>query len=162
MKVKKIFRIALGSLLLASVFSPVKAFSQKGEKSLGVMGGYATYNDGGFANVNFQYSVADHIRIAPSVGYVFRNDQKSAFTLSADVQFPFRIVKAFNVYPLVGITFNNWNYTYRDDRSRVGADFGGGFDLYLTSYLKMSIEGKYSLMNDTSGGYIGFGMAYVF
>ncbi len=152
----------LGATLLAGALTPIKAYSQTGEKSLGVMGGYATYNDGGFANVNFQYTVANHVRIAPSVGYVFRNDHKSAFTLSADVQFPFRIVKAFNVYPLVGVTFNNWNYTHRDDRSRVGADFGAGFDLYLTSYLKMSIEGKYSLMNDTSGGFIGFGMAYIF
>lgn len=162
MKIGKLFGISVFALLMAGVFTPIKAYSQKGEKSLGVMGGYATYNDGGFANVNFQYSVVDHVRLAPAVGYVFRKDGKSAFTLCTDVQFPFKLAKALNVYPLVGLTFNNWNYTYRDDRSRLGADFGAGFDIYLTSNLKMTIEGKYSLMNDTSGAFIGFGMGYVF
>ena len=43
-----------------------------------------------------------------------------------------------------------------------GAGFGGGFDFYLTNYLKLTLQGKYSLMNDVSGGFIGMGIGYVF
>jgi hypothetical protein len=66
------------------------------------------------------------------------------------------------VYPLAGFTFNNWSYRYGDSASRAGANFGAGFEIYLTSYLKLSLQGKYSLMNDTSGGFFGMGIGYVF
>ena len=50
------------------------ANAQRGEKTLGIAGGFATYNDGGFMDIYFQYSFANHVRIAPEIGYVFRND----------------------------------------------------------------------------------------
>ena len=31
-------------------FSPIEAQAQRGEKTLGVMGGFSTYNNGGFIN----------------------------------------------------------------------------------------------------------------
>ncbi len=160
MKFRSIAAAVLGTAMVLGC--SLTANAQKGEKSLGVKGGYASYNDGGYASLYFNYGLADHVRLAPSLGYVFRNEGKSAFTLDVDVQFPFRIVKALNVYPLVGFTFNNWNYTYRDDASRAGANFGAGFDIYLTSNLKMNLEGKYSVMNDTSGAFFGMGIAYLF
>lgn len=160
MKIKSMLAyVAAGIMLLGCAFT---ANAQKGEKTLGVKGGYASYNNGGFADVYFQIGVANHVRLAPSIGYVFRNDHKSAFTLDVDVQFPFRVVKALNVYPLLGFTFNNWNYTYHDDFSRAGANFGAGFDIFLTQNLKMNIEGKYSMMNDTGGAFFGIGLGYVF
>lgn len=160
MKLKSMLAYAAaGIMLLGCSFN---ANAQKGEKTLGVKGGYASYNDGGYADVYFQFGLANHVRLAPAIGYVFRNDHKSAFTLDLDVQFPFRIVKALNVYPLVGFTFNNWNYTHHDDASRAGANFGAGFDIYLTQNLKMNIEGKYSMMNDTGGAFFGVGLGYVF
>lgn len=158
----KVCSIATAALLGLAFLIPNNACAQKGEKTLGVSGGYATYNDGGYANVYFQYSFANHFRIAPEIGYVFRNDGKSAFEFSVDMHFPFKIARGFGVYPLVGFTFNNWEYQGAGHASRAGADFGAGFDIYLTSYLKMSIQGKYSLMNDTGGGFFGFGMGYVF
>lgn len=153
----------LAALTLTSVFTPkASADSVRGEKTLGLMGGYATYNHSGFANVYFQYSFSRHVRIAPEVGIVFSNDDRSALTISGDVHFPFRIVSGFQVYPLVGLTFNTWNYTHDNTRLRIGGDFGVGFDLYMTQHLKINLQGKYSLMNDTSGAYFGLGIGYVF
>lgn len=159
---KKITVLATAIVAAIGALFPAQANAQKGEKTLGLMGGFATYNDGGFSDVYFQYTFADHIRLASDIGYVFRNDHKSAFVLDVDMHFPFRIARGFSVYPLAGFTFNNWSYEYNGNASRAGANFGAGFDIYLTSYLKLSLQGKYSLMNDTSGGFFGMGIGYVF
>lgn len=159
---KKITTLVFAVIATISVLFPVAADAQRGEKTLGIAGGFATYNDGGFVDVYFQYSFADHFRIAPDLGYAFRNEGKSAFLLDVDMHFPFRVAKAFSLYPLVGFTFNNWNYRHGGSASRAGANFGGGFEIYLTSNLKLSFQGKYSLMNDTSGGFFDMGIGYVF
>lgn len=144
---------------------PVHAFG-KGEKSLGLLGGWASYNSGGYVGVEFQWEFANHFRLNPEIGYVFENNDKSGIFINADMQFPFRMAKGFGIYPLVGATFNNWALTRpdggKDQSSRFGANFGLGFDLYFTSYLKISAEGKYSLMNNTSGFFVGASVAYIF
>ena len=155
---KVLFRVAA---VVALMLVPAAGFAQRGEKTLGIAGGYATHNDGGYANIYFQYGFADHVRIAPEVGYVFRNDGKSAFETSVDMQFPFRLARGFSIYPLAGVTFNSWK-EHDDTLNRAGFDFGAGFDIYLTSYLKLTLQGKYSLMNDTSGGFFDMGIGYVF
>lgn len=162
---KRTLHILLVSIaaLIAPFLTAGTASAQTGEKTLGLAGGFATYNNGGYANVYFQYSFAKHIRIAPEIGYIFRNEGKSGFEFSVDMHFPFRLAKAFSIYPLVGFTFNNWSYEGHDhSRSRAGVDFGGGFDIYLTSNLKLSLQGKYSAMNDTGGGFFDMGIGYVF
>ncbi|MCM1377236.1 MAG: hypothetical protein NC097_02865 [Clostridium sp.] len=160
---KKLFSIlTVGIVVMIAAVFPQQACAQRGEKTLGVAGGFATYNNGGYANLYFQYSVLNYLRIAPEIGYVFRNEGKSAFEMSVDVQFPFRLAKGFAVYPLAGVTFNNWSYRGGGHASRLGADFGGGFDIYLTSNLKLNLQGKYSMMNDTGGGFIDMGIGYVF
>lgn len=159
---KKVSLLVLAIVAAIGTLMPAKAQAQRGEMTLGLMGGFATYNNGGFTDVYFQYTFADHFRIAPDLGYVFRNDHKSAFVLDVDMHFPFRVAKGFAIYPLAGFTFNNWSYKHGDSASRAGANFGAGFDLYLTSYLKLTLQGKYSLMNDTSGGFFGLGIGYVF
>lgn len=159
---KKRAKIVLGLLSLGAMFLPLTAHAQKGEKSLGLIGGFSTYNNGGYMGIDFQYTLENHIRLAPDMAYSFRNDGKSAFILDVDVHFPFKLAKGFDIYPLVGFAFNNWNYEGGGSASRAGGNFGGGFDFYLTSTLKLSLQGKYSVMNDTSGGFIGMGIGYLF
>lgn len=163
---KKLTIVIMSAIALIASFTPLQAQAKgdagKGEKTLGLMGGFATYNSGGFMNLYFQYTFIPHIRIAPEIGYVFRNEGKSAFEMSVDMHFPFRIVRGFHVYPLIGVTFNNWNYSNDGSASRVGGNIGAGFDIYMTSYLKLTLQGKYSIMNDTDGGFFGLGIGYVF
>ncbi len=156
---KVVTAVAMAAALIG--FSQ-EADAQRGEKTLGIAGGYASYNNGGYTDIYFQYTFANHFRIAPEIGYVFRNDGASAFEMSVDMHFPFRVAKGFAVYPLAGLTFNNWSYRHGGHASRGGADFGGGLDLYLTSNLKLTLQGKYSLMNDTGGAFVGMGIGYVF
>ncbi len=154
--------IAMAAIAAGAMLMSAQASAQKGEKTLGLAGGFATYNNGGYANLYFQYQFAPHVRIAPEIGYIFRNEGKSGFEISADVQFPFKLGSGFGIYPLVGLTLNNWSYSGGGHATRGGFDFGAGFDIYLTSYLKMTLQGKYSLMNDTSGGFFDMGIGYIF
>lgn len=158
----KLSLLVVGLVMAFGLFCPSEANAQRGEKTLGLAGGFATYNDGGYADIYFQYSFANHFRIAPEIGYIFRNDGISGFEMSVDMHFPFRIARGFGIYPLVGFTFNNWDYYDDGHASRAGADFGAGFDIYLTSNLKLNLQGKYSVMNDTSGGFFNMGIGYVF
>lgn len=158
---KNIRTLITAGIIAISSIVPMQINAQKGEKALGIAGGYASQNNGGYAKLFFQYGFANHFRIAPEIGYVFRNEGESAFIMSVDMHFPFKIVKGINVYPLAGLTINNWTWSGEND-FRVGANFGAGFDFYLTKNLKLDLQAKYSLMNDYSGGYIGFGIAYVF
>ena len=80
-----------------------------GEKALGFAGGFASYNDGGYGKIYFQYEIAPHVRLAPEMGYIFRNEDCSGFEFSFDVQFPFRLARGFSIYPLAGLTLNNWS-----------------------------------------------------
>lgn len=163
MKKRFTFAISALAMLGAALLMPAEANAQsKGEKTLGLAGGFSTYNNGGYANIYFQYQLAQHVRLAPEIGYMFRNEGKSGFEISADVHFPFRLGRGFGIYPLVGLTLNNWSYSGDGHATRGGFDFGAGFDISLTSYLKLTLQGKYSLMNDTSGGFFNMGIGYVF
>ncbi len=162
--IKKIFRLVAGSmaaLLLLSASVPSVSAQARGAMTLGLSGGYATENNGGYTNLFFLYSFAPHVRIAPELGCVFRNDGKSAFIMSADMHFPFSIARGVQVYPLAGLTFNNWSYS-GGSSARLGGDVGAGFDINMTQQIKLTVQGKYSLMKDYSGGFIGMGIGYNF
>lgn len=151
-----------------AMMCPVEAQAfGKGEKSVGVMGGYASHNESGYVAMNFQWEFAKHFRLVPEVGAVFSHKGETGFTLSADMHFPFQLVRGFGVYPLAGLTFNNWHLDEEspidgNNISRFGVDFGAGFDVYFTRYLKLNVQAKYSLMADTHGCFIGLGLGYVF
>lgn len=138
------------------------AYSQKGEKSLGLMAGFAGYNTSGYVDVNFQYSSSNHFRLAPDIGFVFKNNDKTGFLIDIDTQYPFKISKGINIYPLAGLAFNNWSYDGGGNETGVGLNLGGGLDFYLTSRLKLQLQAKYSLATHGGGVYAGLGVGYTF
>lgn len=159
---KSFIRIAAVTAALILTAGAFEASAEAGEKTLGIAAGFSSYNNGGYADIYFHYALAQHVRIAPEIGYGFRNEGKSLFELSVDAQFPFRVAKGFNLYPFAGITYNNWSYHDDGHASRAGLDLGGGAEAYLTSNLKLNLQIKYSMMNDTSGAFINLGIGYVF
>ena len=53
---------------------------------------------------------------------------------------PFRLHRVVAVYPLVGLTFNNW--MWHDGNAASRRKFRAGIDFYLTNYLKLNISGQ--------------------
>lgn len=162
----RIVTIAAGLLMLLAIGTPETAQAVgPGEKSVGVIGGYSSYNGSAYLSANFQWEFANHFRLAPEIGVSFENDHKSAFLLSCDIHFPFQVYRGIVLYPLVGLTMNSWHYSWDDDdeyRTRVGGDFGAGVDFYFTRSFKMTLQAKYSAMAQTSGAFAGIGLSYVF
>lgn len=146
----------------APIVFPSEAKASTHEKTLGIGGGFSTYNHAGFGKLFFQYSFIPMVRIAPEIGYVFRHEDTTGFEASIDCHFPFRVAKGFKFYPLAGVSFNNWSHSGESHILRGGFDIGGGFDLYFTQSLKLSIQGKYSVMKDCGGAFIDMGVGYVF
>lgn len=160
---KKLFYILC--ILSGLVFLPqtVSAQCQKGEMTLGIAGGYASFNKSGYTDIYFQYAFSKHVRISPEIGYIFKNEGTSGLEVSVDMHFPFKVAKAFSIYPLAGVTFNNWNYKNNENNyTRCGGDVGAGAELYLTQNLKFSLQGKYSILKNCSGAYVNFGVGYIF
>lgn len=96
---------------LAAIFSvnEAQAFG-KGEMSVGLTGGFASYNESGYVSMNFQWECANHVRIAPEIGYIMSNDHKSGFMINGDVHFPFHLVLVFGIFPVSGIAFITLHY----------------------------------------------------
>lgn len=153
-------KLTLSLFAVCATLLPATAFG--GEKAMGVMGGYSSYNNSAYLDVNFQYTVVPHVRFAADIGCSFKHEGKSAFLLDLDAQFPFKLGRGVGIYPLVGFTFNNWSYEGGGQAGRAGGNFGGGFEFYLTRSLKLQVQGKYSVMKDTSGAFIGLGINYLF
>lgn len=159
-----LLKVAAVMTVLTSLFGASEAYAQRGEKTLGIAGGYSGYNNSGYLKAYFQYSIIDHLRLAPEIGFSFKGDHggASAFEAALDVQAPFRIARGFALYPLAGFSFNSWNYDHAGTANRAGFDLGGGMELKVTPNLKFSLQGKYSFMNNTGGCWIDLGIGYVF
>lgn len=148
-------------LILLCLSSPGKA-DERGDMTLGLGGGYASANESGFTTIYFRYTLGPHIRIDNSVGYVFPHKSMSSFALNIDAQTPFSIVRGVQVFPLAGVSVANWNLPDDNSSTRAGFNLGGGFDLKLTSTLRLSVAAKYTWIKHTSGVFVGAGLGYNF
>lgn len=163
MRAKFLKRFMMATAMLLASVCGVNVIHAQGIATVGMAAGFATYNDGGYANVFLQIPVVQHVRVAPEIGYIFRNKGLSGFEASCDVQFPFLIARGFTIYPLMGLTYNYWKCQHSDaSANRVGFDIGAGIDIMLAKNLKLIIQGKGSLMNDTGGGFFCAGIGYTF
>jgi outer membrane protein X len=79
---------------------------EKGVSSTGVMLGYAVDNKAALVGVDFRYNVLDRLRLAPSVMYVLKRDNRSAWYVNADAHYLARVTEWITVYPVAGIGFS--------------------------------------------------------
>lgn len=155
---------------LSLLLSLICCADLKAENYLGVGLGYSGYNNGAYAKLDYQHSFSRLFRIAPEIGYAFRNNDKSAFECAVDLHMPVRVAQGVKFYPLAGLSYNNWTHYYRtetgdeltDSHGRMGVDLGGGLDIYMTSRLKIQFQGKYSLLGHYGGCFIDLGVGYLF
>lgn len=153
----------------------------KGEKAFGPFAGYASKNESVVAGVQFQYAFSGHFRIAPDMGYVFRNQNLDAFVLDVNALFPFAFSgERVALYPLAGVAFRSWNphnVNYREEsvfgdsdnatdittrKSKLGINAGAGFEMRLTPAMKLAVEAGYTFVKDFGCTRIIASLAYVF
>ena len=165
----KIQRIATVALFAAASLLPAAAQAEgRGQKTFGIYGGYNTRNESALAGVRFTYRFAEHLRLAPSIDYTFRNNGNDAYNLSLDCHVPFALTPSgrLNVYPIAGIGYSEWSRpSQTDDRERtgrLGLNVGGGVECFVTPTLRLAAEGAWRWRKDFPAGTITMSIAYVF
>lgn len=109
-------RLALFALLLTLAFG-ASAQVERGQKSFGPRVGYITKNNSALVGLNFDYAFSSHVRIAPAIGLVFRNEDRDALLIDVDMHFPIATSARSGFYPLVGAAFNSWAYHEIDEET---------------------------------------------
>lgn len=172
MKSRKIATVLMAIFAILTFSLPQEASAKRGDKSLGVSGGFNSYNNSGIAGLKFTYDFASHVRIAPSAEYTFRHNNYDAFTFNLDMQFPWQLTgSTVSVYPIAGFNFTRWTYSefspeLDNDISRrfdrIGLNLGGGIGWHVTGAMKLTLEGQYSFLRQYGHALIRAGIAYSF
>lgn len=183
MKRKTFISGVLFMTLILSFFTPTANAAQKGEKTFGVHTGYVSRNNSADLGLYFQYTFSDHFRLQPSADIIFRHHDREAFTIDLNAQVPIGFDSdKFSLYPFAGINFSSWNrhqpifefvpdegegqIIYEGNKStrsnNFGVNLGAGFDLKISSTLKLSIEGGYTFVKRNSGVKVLVGLGYIF
>lgn len=162
-------KVAVALLLTVSAASAANAQVVKDELSFGGKLGYVSENKSASLGAFFQYAFSSHFRIAPEIGYVFRNNDKQALTVDFNAHVPFNFTgERVAFYPLAGLNFSSWKCHYfteefgKDSHSynRLGLNLGAGFELRCSSKIKMLLEAKYCIMKRFSSAQIAVGVSY--
>lgn len=184
MKSKRSFVLIIIGILLVSGCALPSYAAKKGEKTFGVHAGYVSRNRSADVGLFFQYSFSRYFRLQPSADLIFRHQDRDAFTFDLNAQIPIDLGKeSFSLYPFAGLNFSSWNHHFGDifiegenpvdhwvdyipahtDRSNYfGVNVGAGFDLKISSTMKISIEAGYTFVQSNSGVKILAGIGYVF
>lgn len=162
-------RLAALVILLSCAGTAAMGQTERGEKSFGVKAGYEGRNVSGLAGLVFQYSFSRHVRIAPQVGVVFRHRNTDALLVDVDMHFPLTLGgERAAFYPIVGVAFNSWSN--KDDSkedvishtNNVGGNAGIGFELRCMPSMKISLEGRYTIIPHNPNMQVMAGIAYIF
>lgn len=172
------FKSVIIALLAAiALVAPADASSPyRGQKSMGLFGGYTTRNESADAGIFFQYRFAKSFRIAPSAGYDFRNRGEDAFTINLDFHMPFALnqEETVNFYPLAGVGYSVFSRkesesllreAATDNRHRTdrfGTNLGGGIEYFASSTLRLAFEAQWRWRTDYSTGLFNVSIGYRF
>lgn len=171
MSAKRLIVAGLAAAIALIEASSAYADEYRGEKTLGVKIGYNTYNETPLAGIQFSFRFNKQLRLAPSVEYFFRHSGLDAFTANINMEFPITMSQgSCDLYPLVGINYSSWNYhnipANTDDVSsrisRFGINAGAGFGINLSSSLRLSVSGVYTIIETFHGANIAAGIHYRF
>lgn len=146
--------------------------SHRGEKAVGIKGGYVTRNTTGMAGIFFQYRFSNHFTLSPNIDYVFRDKGSDAFLVNIDTHYPIALGNSrIDFYPIAGLNYSSWGISHEDApneddvttrHNRFGLNAGIGLNYQATPTLKLFVQGKYTAVSRYSTGVFSAGIAYTF
>jgi outer membrane protein X len=162
------FIIAAAALGCASTLS---ATNLLGEKTLGVQTGYTSSNRSALAGIELTYRLKHHVRLAPSLNYVFQRHNSDALSFNFNVQFPFTFAPKFEFFPIAGVSFASWNFHNIEEvasvdvssrLTRFGLNAGAGVGFHINATTTVSLKAEYKFIEDCHGTNIFATLAYRF
>ncbi len=150
---------------------------ERGQKTLGLTAGYVTANKSASAGLQFSYAFSRHFVLAPSIDYIFRNENLDGLLINIDYHGPWRLGTSdkWYVYHILGVNYGSWSLhtkqlnengdSYDDVTTRsnhVGLDFGAGVAWCVTPSLRLTVQGKFNWIKDNNSGLFNAGISYIF
>ena len=168
---RNILTAAIAIFVMA--LAPLTASAEgRGDKTVGLRGGYNTHNESAVAGLFFQYRFSEHFRLSPLVEYVFKHRDTDATSINLNAQFPIDFaMDRWSFYPFAGVNYTNWSRDVVSEATRIretqrdnkfGLNFGAGLECHVTSTLKLFVEAKYSLVEHHQAGAFMGGIGYLF
>lgn len=142
------------------------AQTQQGQSSLGFSLGY-NFNDVGNATVglDYRYCVTDEFRLTPSLTYLVKNNNLSAWAIDMNAHYVFKLSDMFGFYPLAGLSMSFWKlsgYHFSNNETRFGANIGLGGEVYATDKVTVGLEAKYNIIKDFDAAALAVRVGYNF
>ena len=147
----------------------------KGEKSVGLRGGFTTRNTTATAGLYFSYRFSEHFRISPKLDYAFRHNDIDAFSIDVDAEMPISLSGSgrTNFYPIAGLNYSSFSrhlsskHPDRSDNSSqresgLGLSLGAGVEYFATPSLRLALETKGVIIRKYSGGWFNLSIGYIF
>ena len=151
-------------LIVCLIASMATTFAQRcGDKSVVFKLNYASDTSFGIGT-RFQYNITDQIRVEPEFNYYFEHDYVSFWDMGVNAAYLFPIASDVTLYPLAGIGYAHFDGNGCDGCSdgRFQAKFGAGAEFQLVPKVKVVIEPKFQLVDDSNQFVITAGIAYCF
>lgn len=146
-------------VMMCLALATTGVFAEKGDVWLGVN---ACYNlDSSFKNFGVgakaQWEFIDKFRLEPSFNYFLEANGFKRMEGNLNLHYLFNLGKKdFNIYPLAGFSFKNNKYDYKEDWERgIDPNLGGGIEVPLASWVKLSGECKWYYLNDYPAVLVG-------
>lgn len=172
---KRQISIAFCLIALMAFIFPTEVFSQKGQTSVGLRGGFTSRNTTGTAGLYLSYQFTDHFRLAPKVDYAFRHNKIDAFSFNADAECPIALNADKNLYfyPIAGLNYSTYSTHFQvtendisDDSSErtnnFGLNLGAGLEYRPTATMRLAFESKCTLVKQNTGAWLTLSIGYLF
>lgn len=173
---------SLATVIIALIFAclPADALAWRGEKSVGLRGGFTSKNTTATAGLYFSYRFSEHFRFAPKFDYAFQHHGTDAFAFNFDTEYPIALDKGegkVNFYPIAGLNYSTFTShtavedieTRTDDSddssqrtNHFGLNLGAGIEYFATPTLRLSLESKCLLIKQFTGAWLTVGIGYRF
>ena len=130
------------------------------------MGIAATYN---FATEYQQHGIGAKLcldiygpwRLEPEIIYFAQNKDVTTLQLNANVHYVMPMTSRIYLYPFAGISYSHWGYV-GPDKSRWGANLGGGAEFYLGRGWSLIGEYRFMLVKQETQAIPTFGIKRLF
>lgn len=172
MTLKKTLISFLAFGFATSIGSVCNADELTGQKTVGFQTGFNSYNSSAIAGIEFTYRFNRHLRLAPSVNYVFKHNSTDALALNLNMHVPFNLTHGWEIYPYAGLNYSSWNFhdieAVNDDSdvtsriTRFGLNVGAGVGVNLTPTMKLGVAADYVLIKQFDGVSVVAKIAYTF
>ncbi len=170
---QRIISAIVAALSICCLAIPTQVMAQRGEKSVGLRGGFTTRNTTASAGLYFSYRFSQHFRFAPKMDYAFRNNDTDAFSFNFDTEYPIALNSTGNVnfYPIAGLNYTTFNIHSFDPENSIdsserlnhfGLNVGVGIEYFATPTLRLAFESKCQFVKQNTGGWFNICIGYRF